>query len=174
MNKMENKSRNNKENTGRKFLIYLAILVTAISFANIALAEIFGNYGKLRSNKSVTSMLEKGEVNSNMTLFIFTVEYKDSPRGIIGIDKSRKLVSQFWEEVPDPTPEMIKKFVNNMKEKTFLTKSRIYGCDILDNNGDVIGFWFSSTKRGVVEIEENNEVVVHTPVLHSSRWWFRW
>jgi hypothetical protein len=73
-------------------------------------------------------------------LFIFTVEYKDSPRGIIGIDKSRKLVSKFWEEVPDPTPEKIRELVSNMREKIFFTRSSLYGCDILDNNGDVIGF----------------------------------
>ena len=124
-----------------------------------------GSYGKIRPDQDVTQAFETCQVNPDLNYYISGSDAY--PHAIIGIDKNHTLKSELWKK-REFTPETLKNLVENMKFKVMQFYETPHGFDILDNDGNDIGDWYSIfSATTAVKIEEDHSVIIITPDIDT-------
>ena len=124
---------------------------TAASFINF-------RYGKLERNREVTRAFETSQISAEYNYY--THGLGNIPYAIIGIDKRYKLRKGLWKPV-SLTPQKLRGWIRQMD--IVYDGFQPYGFHILDDNGKVIGVWYSSKQWTTIILEEDDQVAVFTP-----------
>ena len=114
-------------------------------------------YGKLKRDRDVNRIFQTYQVLADHKYYI--TGQGNIPHAIIGIQDSFKLRSGIWKAVEITTP-MLRNWVTRMDN---IYGYPPYGSRILDDNGQLLGIWYSSKQWTTVIIEENNEIAVLAP-----------
>ena len=108
------------------------------------------NYGEIRPNSDVSAAFEGYVIKPELMYYISGSE--SEPNVIIGIDKRYTLVSDLWKHrvlkppmLPHGLPEKgtLRYYVDGMNAKTSQLNMILQGFDIMDNQGNDIGDWYS-------------------------------
>lgn len=150
--------------------LFLALMLTAGCAGvnqNGTLATRLG-YGYLHWSAAVTDDFMSNTVRPEYNYFYSGPDA--SPRAVIGIGKSYRLVSRFWKPV-DLTPAIMKSWnwwMNASYGRGFGDAPR--GYEIVDQGGEPVGVWYSRSDWTVISSNPGNAVIVYTPIedeLHA-------
>jgi hypothetical protein len=91
------------------------------------------------------------------------------PNVIMGIDRNYTLVTRLWKEVPDLTPEQLKRWIDQIL--AFLPPVRTYGAYILGPSGEQVGIWYSPYPDAPVRVQPDKrvEIIPHTSYPKAKR-----
>ena len=123
----------------------------------VALVSGCGTYGKIKPSREVTTAFTSFEVKKDHKYYMTGSDMY--PDAIIAIDEKYTLTSKFWKEIE---PEKLSDLVKQMNEKTPESLPKLYGYNILDNEGNDIGDWYSFVDETVIKVD-GNKVTVYTP-----------
>jgi hypothetical protein len=141
------------EKKGRQ--IFLTIVPALI------MAVLFGcgssNLGRLQSSHEVTQAFENNQILADHQYFYSG--FQRIPYGIIGIGSRYRLRSSRWKPI-ELNPTLLNQLAYRM-EIVYSLQPR--GAWILDQDGNRIGIWYSSSYQTKVVLEKDNYVVVLTP-----------
>ena len=137
-------------------LCVLLLLVTLLP--SMAASIISFRYGKLERNREVTRAFETSQISPEYNYY--THGLGNIPYAIIGIDKRYQLREGLWKPV-NLTPQQLRGWIRQMD--IVYDGFQPYGFHILDDNGKVIGVWFSSKQWTTVILEDDDQVAVFTP-----------
>ena len=145
----------------------MQILITVLAVAAILVIAYWrfvgGRYGKLRPSREATVAYESFRVDSGRNYYLSGPDLY--PNAIMGIDKSRMVVSDLWKK-QDLSAEEMKRLVENMRNRALEQGVMLHGFDILNEKGVKIGDWFSIPGLNImIRTEGENRVVVSTPPL---------
>ena len=145
----------------------MQILITVLAVAATLFIAYWrfscGCYGKLRPSSEATVAYESFRVDSGRNYYSSGPD--PYPNAIMGMNKSRAVVSDLWKK-QDLTAEGMKRLVENMRARAMEQGASLHGFDILDEKGVKIGDWFSIPGLNImIRTEGENRVVVSTPPL---------
>lgn len=145
----------------------MQILITVLAVAATLFIAYWrfscGCYGKLRPSSEATVAYESFWVDSGRNYYSSGPDLY--PNAIMGMNKSRAVVSDLWKK-QDLTAEGMKRLVENMRARAMEQGASLHGFDILDEKGVKIGDWFSIPGLNImIRTEGENRVVVSTPPL---------
>ena len=147
----------------RKILTVICVFLILSSFGCAGLHS--GSYGKITPDRNVTQAFETYQVNPDLNYYISGSDIY--PHAIIGIDKNHTLKSELWKK-RGFTPETLKNLVEDMKFRVMEFYETPHGFDILDNDGNDIGDWYSIfSATTIVKTEEDHSVIIITPDIDT-------
>jgi hypothetical protein len=147
----------------KKCLFTAIILLSMILIAFIACST--SNYGKLKSNPEVTQAFESYQILPNHKYY-----YRgsfDSPLAIVGINENYELNSKLWVEI-DPQSKNFRSLIDRVSVQGMGRTIQPWGFMILDHGGNDVGVWYSAIRQAAVEINENNQIVILSPIPTAS------
>jgi hypothetical protein len=143
--------------------ILISILAGMVVLLLIVWSFSSDRYGALRPSKEVTDAFETFRVDLGKEYYLSGPDVY--PNAVIGIDKSRALVTDLWKKT-DLTTEKMKELVGNMHSKAMEHMAFLQGFDILDDRGAKIGEWFSLPGMSIViRMKGEDRVSISTPPL---------
>jgi hypothetical protein len=135
------------------------------------LGKTLPNYGKIQPNSDVTAAFENYIIKPELNYYISGVE--SEPNVIIGIDKRYTLVSDLWKyrTFTQPMPlrgipqkGTLRYYVEGMNTKASRFTTTLQGFDIIDNQGNDIGDWYSILIAPTsVKMLGNNKISIAPP-----------
>lgn len=142
-----------------KLILIKSILAILLVVSLVILSACSGTYGRVVVNTDVKDLFERSEVIPNYRYFY--IESETWPRVVIGIHENFTLESEFWRPI-DLTPERLERWLDfdPHQNKQFRTNN---GSDILDDNGNKIGIWYSlrdSHDSGAIRMLDSNRVEI--------------
>ncbi|MBW2630784.1 MAG: hypothetical protein JRC90_03295 [Deltaproteobacteria bacterium] len=147
----------------RKIITVICVFLILSSFGCTGLHS--GSYGKITPDRNVTQAFETFQVNPDFNYYISGPDVY--PHVIIGINKNHTLKSELWKK-REFTPETLKNLVEDMKFRVMEFYETPHGFDILDNDGNDIGDWYSIfSATTIVKIEEDHSVIIITPDIDT-------
>jgi hypothetical protein len=142
------------------WIVGLAILGGLILFFSGRLRE---RYGTLRASQSVTRTYEQCERPPDLNYY--TSGPDAYPRALIGIDRRFVLDSDLWKK-RDFDPETFRETIQNMQGAARSTMQTLYGFEILDQRGVLVGTWLSVLNvRTTIKTVQDNRVRIDPPTL---------
>ena len=120
-------------------------------------------YGHIKPNRDITQAFENYEVKPDLNYYVSGRDLY--PGAIIGIDKRYTLVTKMWKK-RELTTETMKALVLKMQAKAMdLDFIFLYGFNILDEEGNDIGDWYSIHRAttNVKRIEDNQFIIPPPP-----------
>ena len=120
-------------------------------------------YGHINPNRDITQAFENYEVKPDLNYYVSGRDLY--PGAIIGIDKRYTLVTKMWKK-RELTTETMKALVLKMQAKAMdLDFIFLYGFNILDEEGNDIGDWYSIHRAttNVKRIEDNQFIIPPPP-----------
>ena len=143
--------------------ILISILAGMVVLLLIVWSFSGDRYGELRPSKEATEAFETFRVDPGKEYYLSGSDVY--PNAIIGIDKSRTLVTDLWKR-REMTAEGMKELVGNMRSRAMEHMAFLQGFDILDDRGAKIGEWFSLPGMSIVIwIKGRDRVSISTPPL---------
>ena len=136
------------------------VTLLAVGLTVLALAACGGSYGSLKRSSEVASQFESLEINPDYNYFYSGSDAK--PRAIIGLANDYTLVSKLWKPVM-LTPGRLNGWIQqitNFKGYTF----RTLGSNILNDQGEVIGIWYSMEDFTTIRMLGDKQVSIYPPV----------
>ena len=147
----------------RKIITVICVFLLLSFFGCAGL--YFGNYGKITPDRNVTQAFETYRVNPDLNYYISGTDVY--PHAIIGINKNHTLESELWKK-REFTPETLKNLVEDMKFRVMEFYETPHGFDILDNDGNDIGDWYSIfSATTIVKIAGDHSVIIITPDIDT-------
>jgi len=149
-----------------------ALLLPVMLSGCSLLGKTFHSYGTIQPNGDVTAAFEHYEIKSELNYYISGAE--SEPNVIIGIDKRYTLVSDLWKlrtlkpGIPQGIPEKgtLRYYVDGMNRKASRFTMILQGFDIIDNQGNDIGDWYSILIAPTwVRMLEDNKIAIVPPPL---------
>jgi hypothetical protein len=134
------------------------LLIAGTLLPSMAASLISFRYGKLERSREVTRAFETLQISDAYNYY--THGLGNIPYAIIGIDRNYKLRKGLWKAV-SLTPQMLRGWIRQMD--IIYDGFQPYGFQILDDNGKMIGVWYSSKQWTTVILEDENQVAVFTP-----------
>ena len=111
------------------------------------------NYGRFTIDPQVANDFRTGAVQPELRYYY---QGRDTmPYAIIGIDRSYQVPSKYWIAF-DPDPEQLKKMSGNIFQEI---RDTPYGARIMDEDGTVIGVWYSNVVLRSVNVDQQNRTV---------------
>ena len=147
----------------KKCLFNAIILSSMILIAFIACST--SNYGKLKSNPEVTQTFESYHILPNHKYY-YRGSY-NSPLAIVGINENYELNSKLWVEI-DPQSKDFRALINKVSLQGTGSTTQPWGFMILDHGGNDVGVWYSAIRQATVKINENNQIVILSPIPTAS------
>ncbi len=148
-------------------------LFTAIGVLVAALAIILlwrtadGRYGKIQPSREATEAYEQFRAEDHLAYYVSGSDVY--PTAIIGIDRTWTLNSDLWRP-RDLSGGKMKELVQNMREKSAIRQSTLFGFDLFDHRGENIGSCYSTLDAvTIVKITGERTVVVYTPPVDTDR-----
>ena len=135
------------------FLLFL--VMTAISGCAT------GNWGRLQENPDVRLKFEKYEILPDHKYY-----YRgtfNSPIAIVGIHTKYQLNLSLWVPI-DPKSDNFRTIIDRVGIVTSGSRARAWGFNILDQNGNLVGIWYSPSRGATVQVDENNNIVQLSPM----------
>lgn len=127
---------------------------------------IAGDYGRLQSNSEVLRKFQNYQVLPNHNYF-----YRgtfNTPIAIVGIDKKYQLDLALWVPV-DPQSDSFRTIIQRIGLVVSGGSVEPWGFDILDQNGNVIGVWYSASRAATVKVNANNQIEMLSPMPTAAR-----
>jgi hypothetical protein len=125
---------------------------------------LFKNYGSFKPSTIATENFEKLIVNNDYNYFLSGSDVY--PVAIFGLKKDYTIDSDenLWKKI-DQKPEVISDLVSHMQTRLRdCCRQSPHGFDILDNNGNKIGEWYSMLDLIIaIKIKEDKKVVIYPP-----------
>jgi len=147
----------------RKTITVICVFLLLSSFGCASLHS--GSYGKITPDRNVTQTFGAYQVNPDLNYYISGPDAY--PHAIIGINKNHTLKSELWKKRKF-TPETLKNLVEDMKFRVMEFFETPYGFDILDNNGNDIGDWYSIFSAiTIVKIGKDHSIIIITPDIDT-------
>ena len=142
------------------FLLTLAALLSSCT------ATALQNPGTLRESSEITRKYRALTIDPNYNYYWSGTQL--DPDAIMGIDKKLTVQSKFWHQI-DLDEEQLEYWVTwgdrQFPEDGFSTRyfGRFMGAYILDNEGKVVGDWYSKKDLGIFEFPGNNVIIPYPP-----------
>jgi len=139
-----------------QFFLLMAVMAIFVS----TLSGCTSTYGQLQSSYEVTDAFKNNQVLTGYQYYYSG--FQRMPNGIIGIDQNYRLYrasAGYWKPI-SMTPDVLSQWTYGMQHVYSLPPR---GAWILDQNGNRVGFWYSSQYWATIKMRENNEVAVLTP-----------
>ena len=147
----------------RKTITVSCVFLILSSFGCAGLHS--GSYGKITPDRNVTQAFETYQVNPDLNYY--TSGSDIYPHAIIGINKNYTLRSELWKK-REFTPGILKNLVEDMQFKVMQFYETPYGFDILDNDGNDIGDWYSIfSATTIVKTGKDRSVMIITPDIDT-------
>jgi len=143
----------------------LCLLALAATLSNCT-ATALQNAGTIRESGDITKKYRSLTIDSNYNYYWSGTEI--NPDAIMGIDKNLTVQSKFWHQV-DMTTEQLEYWVTwgdrQFADEGFSTRylGKYMGAYILDDQGNVVGDWYSKKDWGIFEFPGNNVIIPHPP-----------
>jgi hypothetical protein len=118
-----------------------------------------GNFGILKLSREVSRIFESYQVLPEYNYYFSGSVTK--PRAIMGIDRNYTLATGLWKEATDLTPELLKKWVDQILG--FLPPTRTFGAYILGPNGQQVGIWYSPQNDNSVTVQPDKRIEIIPP-----------
>ncbi len=161
--KLLEKRRSGVERGIMEVTILISILAGIVILLLIVWSFSGERYGELRPSKEATKAFEAFRVDPGKEYYLSGSDVY--PNAIIGIDKSRTLVTGLWKR-KEMTAEGMQELVGNMRSRAMEHMAFLQGFDILDDRGDKIGEWFSLPGMSIVIwVKGQDRVSISTPPL---------
>ena len=141
------------KSTKRIYVISFVCVLMSLCASGCAGLRMSG-YGHIKPNRDITQAFENYEVKPDLNYYIYGRDLY--PDAIIGIDKRYTLVTKMWKK-RELTTETMKALVLKMQTKARDLVIFLYGFNILDEEGNDIGDWYSIHRAttNVKRIEDN-------------------
>lgn len=137
-------------------LILAALLCAALVFQACA-GSFFKDYGRIRADASVTKAFESFEADNNKYRY-YIFGSASRPDVIIGIAKNYELTGKTWKQVKATRAKM-DSWLRLMEVNTD-PSTGLFGSYIQDNQGQVVGVWYSAWKKATIKIIDGNKIAV--------------
>ena len=149
------------KSTKRIYVISFVCVLMFLCASGCAGLRMSG-YGHIKPNRDITQAFENYEVKPDLNYYVSGRDLY--PGAIIGIDKRYTLVTKMWKK-RELTTETMKALVLKMQAKAMdLDFIFLYGFNILDEEGNDIGDWYSIHRATTtVKRIEDNQFSIPTP-----------
>jgi hypothetical protein len=144
----------------------LTAIVLLLTILAILTGCTAGNYGRLESNKDVTRKFEDYQILPNHKYY-YRGTY-NSPIAIAGIDTNYQLNLSLWVPI-DPKSKNFRTLIDKVSIIASGSTARAWGFNILDQAGNVVGVWYSPSRGATVKVDENNQIVMLSPMPTVAR-----
>lgn len=144
--------------------LLLSVFCISLFFLSCSTA----NYGKARRNPEVKQAFEAYQVNPEYVYYYLNQE--NNPYAVAGILRKYQIRSHYWQPV-DPQTEKFEKVVGLITHTTD-TYYYLYGYDILNSEGSLIGVFYSGLSPPRISVDEETKTVsinTQTPWLRDER-----
>lgn len=138
---------------------FLTVSAALVGMLLMALTACSPNYGRLQRSREVTRSFETYQILPHYKYYFSGPD--SEPYAILGIHRSYELRSSLWKPV-DLTTRKLKNWIYWMRDRQGFYANP-YGFLILTPAGKQAGIWYSP-HRTPVRFEENNGIVVRTPL----------
>lgn len=149
-------------------VVILAVLLLAALMLSGACST--ARYGGLKRSGDVTQAFETFQVYAGHRYYYLNQE--NNPFAVVALQDRYTLNGRMWTEF-DPRSEKLKKIVG-LVEGFPVYFSYAYGADLLDPQGNLVGYWYSSLRMvGIKVNNENHSVSIYTetPWLQDDDRW---
>lgn len=147
-----------------KMIFAYMLAVTLIGFFMGCTGALFKNYGSFQPSAIATENFEKFIVNNDYNYFLSGSDVY--PVAIFGLKKDYIIDSDenLWKKI-DQKQEVMSDLVSHMQTRLRdCCRQSPHGFDILDNNGNKIGEWYSMLDLIIaIKIKEDKKVVIYPP-----------
>jgi hypothetical protein len=135
------------------------ILPAVVCLAVLALAACGGRYGSLQRSAETNYKFESLEISDQYNYYYTWAYYK--PMAIIGLKKDHTLITKLWKPV-DLTPKRLGGWIEQMQDFSGYSR-RNFGSNILDDQGRVIGIWYSPEDFTAIRMLEDKQLWIYPP-----------
>ena len=142
------------------------LLLTLAALLSSCTATTLQNPGTLRESNDITQKYRSLTIDPNYNYYWSGTEL--DPDAIMGIDKNLTVQSKFWHQI-DLDKEQLEYWVKWSDRQRYDERisSRYLGyymgAYILDNEGKVVGDWYSRKDLGIFEFPGNNVIIPYPP-----------
>jgi len=134
-------------------------LISIIIFSTILFTLsgcTMSKYGKLESNRDITQSFETYQVLPEHKYYYRGASSK--PTVIVGINDNYELNLPMWLPI-DTESDNFRRLIDIVSLQGMGNNIRPWGFNIIDNNGDYVGVWYSAIRNAAVEINENRQII---------------
>ena len=155
------------KSTKRIYIIYFVCVLMFLCASGCAGLRM-SDYGYIHPSDDVTQAFKNYEVKPDLNYYIGGRDLY--PDAIIGIDKRYTLITKMWKK-REFTTETMKALVLNMQTNTMGRNFMFFGFNILDEEGNDIGDWYSIRRAttNVKRIEDNQFSIPTPPSIIAER-----
>ena len=147
--------KNDRKSIGKKIDILFNWMIFVLIMAVISGCS--GTYGRLRIDPEIRQSFLQKQMTSGYHYYY--VGRKSMPYAIVGIKDGYVFSSKFWEPIT-PDSDQFGKLVGRLYGSDL---SYPIGAKIMDPEGNLVGFWFSTIATATVEFKPDNHVIVYSP-----------
>ncbi|MBN1827735.1 MAG: hypothetical protein JW884_01140 [Deltaproteobacteria bacterium] len=116
-----------------------------------------------RPSNEALSFFERYTVDRGYSYYISGAE--SHPNALMALDNRYQLSTKLWRRI-DPTPEILKEYVQGIQRKVTDEGFVLHGFSILDDKGADIGKWYSVLfAPPAVRMVDDRTVIIYTPPL---------
>lgn len=119
-----------------------------------------GSYGRLQWSDEALDLFETITIKDNHTYYFFGPEAE--PVAILAVDNKYVLAPSLWNQI-DLTPDILTSWMERIDNNHRLLRERYLGAEIMDEEGNRIGYWYSYIDWTVIRKGEENEIVIFSP-----------
>ena len=135
-------------------------LLNLIVSSSMILIALIGcstsKYGKLVSQKEITQSFETYQVLPGHKYYYRGASSK--PTVIVGINDNYELNLPMWLPI-DTESDNFRRLIDIVSLQGMGKNIRPWGFNIIGNNGDYVGVWYSAIRNAAVEINENRQII---------------
>lgn len=147
-------------------IVRIMMLAVVLTLAGTqALQAFLSQYGSLSLSGKTKKCFETYQIVEGCRYYTSGTENK--PQGIIGIRKEYELRSSLWKEIP-ANGEALEKAVRGMRGSEGESQESLYGADILEPDGTLIGYWYADKRSTVIKMIEGKTVEIYPPSTSSD------
>ena len=143
----------------------LTAIVLPLTILAILTGCTAGNYGQLKSNPEARRAFEDYQILPNHKYY-FRGSY-NSPMAIVGIKDNYQLNLKLWVVI-DPQSENFHKLIDKVSIQASGSTAHTWGFTIIDQAGNDIGIWYSAIRAATIQVDENNQIVMLSPIPRAA------
>lgn len=124
-----------------------------------------GSYGLFSFKTEVDEIFESGRILEDHSYYYIGPDAE--PVAIIAVNNKYSLAPSLWKEI-QLTAEQLQAW-NSRIDNRYRRNTVYRGAEILDQDNNMIGLWYSYLDWTVVKIAEGNSVIIFTPDTTKQR-----
>lgn len=148
-----------------KYFVWGVVLLLCLSLIACS-GSLFRNYGRILPSDEADRDMEGGVFHPELRYYTSGSDLY--PNALIGLHRDYRLHKDtLWKEVA-MSPEKLRETVRYMKARAYQFRQFPHGFDLIDRQGQKIGFWYSVTSATTfMRTEEDGSMMVLTPELDT-------